>query len=67
MKGKYDVIVGILNGSKECRVEDGDDVEVIPKVKRVRGGEDSGKVKRCPCMKMKLEKLFADCWIKDGV
>lgn len=64
MKGKYDVIVGILNGSQECRVED-DEVEVMPKAKQVRGGLDH-RTKRCPCMKLKLEKLFADCWIKDG-
>ncbi|KAL5290421.1 hypothetical protein ACFFRR_010032 [Megaselia abdita] len=61
MKGKYDVIVGILNGSKECRVKDYDG-EVMPRAKRIRGGVDS-KVKGCPCMKLKLEKLFADCWI----
>lgn len=66
MKGTYDVIVGILNGSEECIVED-DDVEGMLKVKRARGGLDKGKGKGCPCMKMKLEKLFADCWINDGV
>lgn len=63
MKGTYDVIVGILNGSQECRVDD-DEVEVMPKAKRKRGGLDN-RVKGCPCMKLKLEKLFADCWIKD--
>lgn len=71
MKGKYDVIVGILNGSKECRVvDDNDDVdEVMLKVRRARGGKDEigAKVNRCPCMKLKLEKLFADCWIEDEV
>lgn len=57
MKGTFDAIVGILNGSQKYidRVDCEDD-EMNEMSLRAR---TKAKVNRCPCMNIKLKKLFA--------